>query len=223
MAFIPVPGVAQTVIKGQVGGSNWALVWHWQLGQSQGAWPQAQLQVLADVLSNSWKTHFQTEMNANTTFSVLDAVDLTNTTPATAVGSTASFAGTSTFGILPASACMLISFLINARYKGGHPRTYLPIGGENNMATQDEWAPVYASSIESKFATMVGDVVSALPGSGAGAAQHVAPRYVYQLVNDSVHHKYIRQRMSLLAVPVIQSYTGKVKIATQRRRIGAGG
>jgi hypothetical protein len=119
---------------------------------------------------------------------------------------------------LTPGASWLMNFHIAARYRGGHPRCYIPGPSSNNCADGETVSTANQGVLNTAFAGIVGDVVTALPGSGAGAANHCVPRYTYTITDDPVHHKYLRTKSGVIAVYTVQSYSAHGKLAVQRRR-----
>jgi hypothetical protein len=68
-------------------------------------------------------------------------------------------------------------------------------------------------------ASFVGAVVATSFSFGAGSLNHVIPRYTYRIDNDTVHHKYLRTRIGVLSVDVVQSYDAMTRIGQQRNRL----
>jgi hypothetical protein len=153
---------------------------------------------------------------ASVTYLSCVATDLTNATPNTASGTPAPFSGAISGHSSNAGASYLINFKIGNRYRGGHPRIYIP--GVPPVATAD------GETIQSPYNTGVLNAWTAAMNAmhsalGSGTGNHVVPRYTYQYTADPVHHKYTKQRTALSAVYVVQSYSLNPRIATQRRRL----
>lgn len=221
MAVVLVPGVAQTKLEGTVNANPWALIWHWRFGTSTANWASADLSTLANTVFNSWKSRFGPLMANYVTSADCQAVDIGTSTPNTGSSTGASAPGGST-GTWTPSVAILINFHIAARYRGGHPRTYTP-GPYANASTDNK---TVTSAAQTAYATaMVGlvtDVVTALPGSGAGAANHCVPLYQYTYALGPSGKKVLKERTALKTVVTVSSYTVHANLASQRRRLRTG-
>ena len=219
MATVLVPGVAQTVMRGTIVGNPWAMVFHWRFGTSTAPWATADLQTLCNTLMNAWKTNLQTHSCVPTVFSGCDAVDIGTATPNVATSTVAQFSGTGGGSALTAAASTLVNFKIASRYRGGHPRCYIPGTASADCVDGETITTGGQTGVTNGIAAVVSAVVTALPGSGGGAANHCVPRYTYTVTNDPLHNKYLRTRSGLIGVFTVQSYTCHPRLATQRRRL----
>jgi hypothetical protein len=77
---------------------------------------------------------------------------------------------------LPADVAAVASYEIPRRYRGGHPRSYWPLGNVDDIDTGDVWQPDSVTA----FSTAVVGVIDSLVGEAAGSttiANHVAVSY----------------------------------------------
>lgn len=220
MPFVPVPGVAQSVLRGTVGVNPFALIWHWQFQNSTATWSQPNIQHLADQIFGQFRSQFETLLGAQIHVNVCETVDLGTSTPAT--GASINPGWTSAAAIAPPTlaACVMVNFRINARYRGGHPRTYLPGAPAGNTLDGDNWTASTVTAFSNGWIAMVNAIVSQMAGLGPGPLEHVVPKYTYTITQDPVKHKFIRQRTGLQGVFVVQQYTTLAPIRSQRRRLG---
>jgi hypothetical protein len=212
------PGVAQSKFTGTTYGIPFALIWHWRFGTSTAAWNATDLTTLANTLFNSFNTRLKAFFPTTVSFQSVQTVDLTNATPATGASTGAAYAGGSTSNFT-ANVCILINFHIAARYRGGHPRTYLPTPYAAASSDGRTVTPSAVTSYQNGFVGMVGDVVTALPGSGGGAANHCVPLYGYTYTDVPTKKKYLKQKTSLLQTVTVSSYSTHPVLASQRRRL----
>lgn len=219
MPTVYVPGVARSVLKGMIGANPWVVVHHWKFGTVIAPWIQADTDALALNIFNSWGTHMKADTGGNTSVNEVDVVDLTN---ATGVGSTYTHTpvnGTQGAIIEPSSACVNVQNRIASRYRGGHPRTMWPCLTTQDMLNEYQWSPTRLTAIGNDVAAFVGTVAAATYSGGAGTLQHVIPRYTYTYTNDSVHHKYLKERTGLEGVHTVMSYFAVQRIGQMRRRL----
>jgi len=218
---VPVPGVAQVTYGGTFGSQPWAVVHHWRLGTSTADWSSANLTSLVNAASSAFATRFASHMPVSVSLRDVRAVDIGAAVPAVGENTTV-HPGTGTGTAFSASSgCCVISNHIGARYKGGHPRSYWPFGTQQDVANEFQFTTTFIGVIAQAMANYIEDIVIALPGSGAGAANHCVPLYTYEVVNDSLNHKYKRIRNGLKAVYTVQSYSANLTYGTQRRRLHA--
>lgn len=219
MASILVPGVAQATIQGTIAGNPWACVWHFQFAGSTADWSGTDVQTLADDVFNGWESELKPLMCNNVTCDAVTTVDLGTETPAVGSSTGTAWVGTISQPSLTAAACVLISMRIAARYKGGHPRTYLP--GVHAVASTD--GETITPGYQGLYATHTADLISTINSNPAyGPSEgpdHVAVRYTYDYTADPAHHKYLRVRTGVQGTYVIASYTTHPRIASQRRRL----
>lgn len=118
--------------------------------------------------------------------------------------------GTDASALLPASACTLVSWEIARRYRGGHPRTYFPIGTVGSLASDSSklFDPTYLEAVSAACETFRG-VCSYMDG-GTGFTWNLAsvsytsgltPRPIP--IHDNVTSAVVRER-----------------VCSQRRRLG---
>src|SRR5262249_27964114 len=155
-------------------------------------------------------------MGTNVVLNNVTAVDLTNTTPATAVSTGAALTGTGA-GQSEPSLSVMVNFVIAARYRGGHPRTYFPPPGSGQeTATVDQWSTSYVNSFNTAMSTSFAQIVGSVPGT-----VHVVPLFSYTYTDDPTHHTYRRTRNAFTGSYTVASYVTSATIRHQRRRMTA--
>lgn len=214
-----VPGVAQLTAAGTYETQPWAITTHWQYPGNNQLWSNQNLQVLVNAFRANWNSQCGPLMvnvvNTNT-FTAVDLGDANLNTAQNAQQVTGQRTGN-----IPGttSNCMLISERINSRYRGGHPRIYLPWGANGDMANGYQWTLGFTQAASQGFANLVNQIVLSLPTINGTSVAHCAVRYTYQYIDDPVHHKYRKQRNGLLGTFVIQTYVSQTNFGTQRRRL----
>lgn len=221
MAQVLAPGVAQTVLSGLYGAQKWAVVWHWAFDGQTGAWSSQSMAQLCNAISAQWGTYAAPLCATTVVLQQVSGVDIGVTAPV-AFTNTTVHAGTSGAAQIENSAiCTLINMHINARYRGGHPRTYLPWGVPTNQTNESTWNAGYLANAAGAMANIVNQVRASLsPVNGAQVSQ-VCVRYNYTVTDDPIHKKYVRQRSTLNGVFVVQNYSSVPTYGTQRRRLVA--
>lgn len=220
MPQILVPGTAQAVLKGTVSGHPFANIFHYQLGTTGIPWTQAQLQALTDGIMSGIAQTGGIGVNSaqGVVFQQVVAVDLSTGTPAEAVSTHAAVVGTQLPEPTP-STCVLVDNIITARYRGGHPRSYMPpMGATSLTSNEDSWTTAAVAAYQTGYTNMHDAAFSAVPG-----IHQVAVRYNYTYTDDPIKHKWIKTRSSLNSTPQVINYLVKSAIGTQRRRARIGG
>jgi hypothetical protein len=214
--FIPAPGVAQAVITQHMAGHKMNNVLHFYHG-STSPWSQSDLQSVANTLFTQWCNVWKNQMASNTTYQSVACVDLTNTTPvsATSTGAAVTAVGT---GATSPGLSLMVQFNIASRYRGGHPRCYLPPFESGALtANEDQWISAALTAAAAGFATIVTAIVAAVPG-----VTHCVPRYTYLTSVDSSGKKINRVKNGYIGQFTVQSYTALPPVRSQRRRTTAG-
>jgi hypothetical protein len=161
---------------------------------------------LATTLFNAIPTALLGMLPASTIATGVTVTDLASVTGAQGAV-TGSKPGTSGGQAVPANAAFLVQLHTNARYRGGHPRMYLPPFYQAEMADQGHWLATGVSTATAAVNTWL----NTLQGSVSGATT------VGVQVAVSYYHAH-----ALRPTPVVMSIssrTGVARIASQRRRI----
>src|SRR5215472_310986 len=219
MAQVLVPGVAQTALTGTVGGHPFANIWHYKLNVGGQNWTISQLNSLANAIMAGIGTFIAPLTSSDTIFQQCSAVDIGTATPAEGISNPGVHQGTQGTTQPPPSTCVVVSFQTQDRYRGGHPRTYMPPMAATSMdTTEDQWTAALIGQYSTAFTNLQDGVFSAVPG-----ITQVAVRYNYSYTDDPVRHKYIKTRVSVHSTPTVLNWIPKQPIGTQRRRVKIGG
>lgn len=156
------------------------------------------------------------------TFVSCEAIDLSSPTSAVATA-TAAVPGALGGIPLPADVSMVMSATVARRYRGGHPRSYLPVGDVTKMDGDIRWDTAFVTAVHTAwigFQTAVG-------GAGWAGAGTVAPVNVsyysgYHLVTypSGRSRDVPTLRVGGPQVDAITAYVARVRLGTQRRRLG---
>lgn len=119
------PGYARVAIKGTVQTKPWVMIFYLQLTGT--GITSADLNTLAGTIGSSWNTNIATQVTNDVVQTEVDIVyvpsvgnEITGTNTTAHTGSAASTI------IDNVASCFVINWHINAYYRGGHPRTYMP-------------------------------------------------------------------------------------------------
>ncbi len=203
----PLPDAAAIVrvrVVGTVNGAPFNNLFHLQYSGS--APSVANLNsVCTDVLT-AWQTNFKSLCPSSVVLASADAQDLTNSSAASGTA-TDTTAGTRSGTAMPNSVAMCITWKINNRYRGGHPRTYLPAGVIADVTGGNRWADAFVTAADTAAAAFL-VAMNAISVGGS----------TYKMVCLS----YRRNKVALVPpVPyTIQSSLVDHRPDTQRRRLG---
>lgn len=142
----PLPP-AQNIVRIRLKGGNQATVWNnvLYLQYVPPAPAVADLTTLMNGIATAWLTNFAPLCNVSTALTGIDAADLTSSLASTGSIST-SQVGTRAGQAMPASVACVASWLINRRYRGGHPRSYFPFGIITDTQNGRQWTPAFVTA-----------------------------------------------------------------------------
>lgn len=176
----------------------------------------------ATTAITAWASAFCPSMSDDKEVTGLVAIDLTSPTAATAevVSSTA---GALSGAILPADVCFVMAETVARRFRGGHPRMYLPLGDETKLVDSGHWTAAFITAVELANEGLV--VAMAGAGwAGAGTILPVSVSYYegsHLVTYPSGRHRDVPTlRGGGPVVDQITNYVGRAKLGTQRRRLG---
>lgn len=175
----------------------------------------------ATTCLTAYESAFVTSLAANKNVVGIVAIDLTSPTAATAVF-TDHTAGTLAGALLPDDVAFVLSLTIARRYRGGHPRIYLPLGDATKLTNGKTW--------DSGFVTAVGiaaeGLLVAINGAGWAGAGTIAPVSVsyyfgtHLVTYPSGRHRDVPSlRVGGPVVDPVVDIVGRSVVGTQRRRL----
>jgi hypothetical protein len=215
-ALPSVPGVLRIVLKGFIDNlitQVWANVLHFRY--TGGAPTGTDCGSLGSQIFSSWGTHMAPECPSPTT---LDSVTVTDLTSPTAGEGAALGTNPGTRGddSIPANAAVLIHYPVHFRYRGGHPRQYLYVGGNADLQGAAEWSTLFRAEAEGHWIDFL-NAIEAMNAGGTSLSNFCAVSYVAKAVNPVPPFRR--------PVPVVidlepNNASAELEMASQRRRIG---
>jgi hypothetical protein len=205
----PPAHVARVAVTGDQGATKFANIF-W-IRNGGGTTPAlSDLSAYAGLVYAAYATRFKALINNNT---IIRKADLLYYGPAGLVIGGAHVENTSctrTGTAMPANACPCISWSVQQRYKGGHPRTYLPSPETSDMVDMTSWTTAFTSAAQTAANNFLSDI-NALT-QGAFTDSHLG-------VVSFVDNKQWR------SPPVFRDFTPTAaavdsRIDSQRRRLG---
>lgn len=205
-----LPDVAQVLritLSGDNEGSEWLNVFHVSYASTPMT-PSDLITVLNDF-EIAYKNRFLPLLSVGLRLTAGKAVDLTSSTAPVAEESFTDSGSVTTGTSLPASAAAGISWVISRRYRGGHPRTYIP--GLTSADLQSGTTNTLAATFQGNLQSAAGSFLADIEAIGVGGRTYVPV---------CVH--YFRHG-ALLTPPLVDNITGAAvhpRMDSQRRRLG---
>ena len=148
------------------------------------------------------------------------AEDLSSSTGAVAE-LTDSTAGTGAAEIVPPGTAVVSSYEISRRYRGGHPRSYWPLGLGADLQNDGTWTSGFVSSCQSAIDTVIDSLPAATHGSTTIVNQVNVSYYDgFTSVENPITHRY-RNVPTLRATPLVDNVNSIVVrpyVGSLRRR-----
>ena len=169
-------------------------------------------------------TQFVDLMDGDTSLINCTVTDLTS--PTAGYGEHASTtAGTRGGGILGANDCVVVSYGILRRYRGGKPRSYWPFGSETDILDPQDWDSTLLTDVETKLGNFFADinVVLIVDGCAVGATCSVSYYEGFTAVENPITGRWRnvpKVRAAAIAPDTIAGLVVKQRIGSQRRRLG---
>lgn len=212
----PVPNVLKVVLQGNTsttGEYPWANILHFEYSGT--APSSATCVTIAGDIHSAWATNMAPECPSTTVENFTSVTDLTSATSGSGESLT-STAGSRGDDEIPANAAMLVSYPVSTRYRGGHPRTYLVVGGNADFLDAAHWSSAFTAECQTHWQAFL-NAVLAISVSGCVISSLVAVSYVSKEVNPTPPYR----RPTPLVFPLsVASATTSEQMASQRRRIG---
>jgi hypothetical protein len=208
-----VPGGVKVVCEGTVGSAPYANIFHFILDTTTGI-TNAQAVQIATGVHTAMKNNLMTYLPSNVNLLQTVAQGLSSASDGVgAFAQTQPGGGGTTIG--PANNCLLVKHIIARRYRGGHPRTYLPGLTVNYMADPQHWTAAQVTNLQGAWnAFITACVATVITGN---------------VIDNHVNVSYYGDRHPQTVPPtprptplidIIQQSTVEATIATQRRRVG---
>jgi len=172
---------------------------------------------LAAAFGARWKAH----MSSAVTYLGLTMTDLnSNTGPQ--VGAPRSDAGSVVNAIVSNATCVVVEWETARRFRGGHPRSYMPGGPASLTLDTETWTAAAVANWHTDFLGWVTDMSTA-PPAAVGTALPVAVSYFQGftvVTRTPLRSRNVNSlRVGGPLVDVIVNAEPRLRFGTQRRRI----
>lgn len=181
----------------------------------------ADLTTFNNNISTAFSTDLASLFSDNGATLSTTTTDLSSSTSAEVTTSTV-VSGTRVGVDTGAASCVVDSYTIARRYRGGHPRGYWPFGMIADRVNERTWVSTFVTACNTGFNAYFAAVLAG-GWTGAGTLTHVNVSYYngFLPVQNPITKRY-RNVPTVRAVPVVDLVTGtraQASIGTQRRRI----
>lgn len=187
-----------------------------------GAGTDTTMATLADNISGYWGTHVKSLVVDEAALSSVKCVDLSSATAPLGEYVTP-VPGTSGGSSIPASTAFLVTYQIARRYRGGKPKSFLPIGAQSDLADVGAWSTTFISNVQTQWNAFIAAVLadtSAVTFTDQVNVSYYGPPNV-PITNPVTGRT--RTVSTLRTVPLVDTIIGttyEAELATQKRRIG---
>src|ERR1051326_8130536 len=212
----PLPAIAD-VLKiqyfGTNEGQNWANVFH--ALYTGGPPGPVDCDGIAATAYEAYESNFLPVIQSNAHLQECKVTDLSSD-----LGAQGSYAEDNAGGLgsssLTAQVALVISWRIGRRYRGGHPRTYLPPPQETDILDTSHWKPAMVARAATAAAGFMA-AINAITGPGITTLSLGTVSYFDKATNPTPPHE-----RSLPLFETINGANVHNRICTQRRRLGRG-
>jgi hypothetical protein len=136
--------VIKIQFAGTYGATKWVNVMH--VKYTPGPPVQADMNSLANSLRTAWVTNLAPIMVSTVALSTVTLTDLSSLSGLVAANSAGGNGSVSPTTQLPANVAMVLSLKIARRYRGGHPRAYLPGMSQANTSNANQFGAGFVTS-----------------------------------------------------------------------------
>jgi hypothetical protein len=172
------------------------------------------------AIDTAYNTNVKPLASVDVELLAVNSIDLSTSTSAVDTKAVTRI-GTRAGAILPAQICVVQSYIVARRYRGGHPRGYWPLGTQPDMLTPSQWSSTAITAFDNGLDAFF-TAIFAAGWAGAGTLSHVNVSYYsgFTVVTNPITHR-ARNVPTLRVTPLVDpitSTTTRQSIGTQRRR-----
>jgi hypothetical protein len=206
-------------MTGIVGGPTYG--WRFFLGYATTPLPSHDDAVaIAAQAAAAWNTHLAEYHVNDRTLTGVTVEDLSSETGAVgawAGSHTGSLSGTAQ----DAAACVIMNYIIANRYRGGHPKAFLPAGAAGWLETDGTWQSVDIANVTGSFQLFINEVL-ATTGLTCSLTNQVALSLYksFQTVGPDKEGRlhYPPAYRATSQIYPVTSVAGSLLVGSQRRR-----
>lgn len=217
-ALPAVPNVLKITLRGSITGDTDVLN-RFFLEYAGSAPTNAELNTLCAAVAAAAAAHYLPLLSNDYTLHEVIAIDLSSSTGAEGTATVADTGGVST-EVNPAGTSAVVQFHVARRYRGGHPRIYLPAIPGTWLSSSTTWDATHLAAFLTAWNAFMTAVV-ALTWSGATISGQVNVSFYQGFTNVTFPSGRIRAVPKVRSTPVVDliaSTSMNPNPASQRRR-----
>lgn len=158
-----VANVLRIRLIGTVNSSPWNVVHY---ARYSGTAPtDAELQTVGTAVGAAWAPSIGVLAATTTTLSQVEVEDLSSKTAGVGIASVTHIGNRAGAG-LPNNVACVASYKIHVRYRGGHPRSYWPIGVQGDVTAGRLWSTTFLPLASNAASSYVGNINAIALGGG---------------------------------------------------------
>jgi hypothetical protein len=184
-----------------------------------GTLSRADAQTWVDAIANAWKTNMLPQLQNRLVLTQTVLTDLTSVTSPQVV-SAVTGAGGGTTNPAASGVALVIQKKIARRYRGGHPRQYIP-GPISIMGTSSNtWDPTYAAAVIAAYSAFISAALTGVPAAASPATEQNVS-YFTGFTNKTFPSGRVHAVPTARVTPIsdlVLSNTLNPKAGSQRRR-----
>jgi hypothetical protein len=195
-----VPGTLRYVLSGTIGDKTWSNTFHVNYPGLPPTTPQAT--AIANGIAEAWSPYISGLCQVDVVLTKVEVVDLSARDGAVGVW-LGSIPGGLTDGDIGANSCVLVDYGILIRFRGGHPKNFLPGGGVAELENHQTWTSDFVTACTSGFQNFLDQVenvtVDGFVIGGQCFVQYVAgdpPAYLAPPITRKIVSFSINQNVS---------------------------
>lgn len=162
---------------------------------------------LAADIAGQFVTSWKSLTHPSNSIGTCTVTDISSTSGLSGVGGTVTAGTLASSHVLIASSSVVMNHQIARRYRGGHPRSYLPVYASEELQSPGTWSATNVSGANSTWASMI-TAILAFSSGGVSISSFVCVSYY--------------AGGALRATPLVETITSSLassKVGSQRRRI----
>lgn len=211
----PIPNVISVQLRGTTPGEIWENVLYYSY---TGPPPSsANCQSFATDFSGVWGNSIAQLCPSPIILTEVVVTDLNSATGGQGIDSTHKI-GTRGDDVIGSNTAFLVSYPVPLRFRGGHFRTYLLVGGNADNADGMSWHPAFVTEATGQWNNFLNGLYGATVGSTTLASHVAVRRHGKFLPNEGPPH-YVLNNPIVMPIPQ-GGGVGHAQMASQKGRIG---
>ena len=182
----------------------------------------AEMATLASNIAGYWAATLAADTNTTVALTTVETRDLSSD-----MGTLGTWTGTNAGArsdtINSAQAALLVTYTIPRTYRGGKPKTFLPVGDAIALLNEGNWESSFVSSVQTKLDTFLADILadaSAVTFTDQVNVSYYEPPNVLVINPVTGRARTVSTQRATAQIDTITTVTCQPQVACQRRRTG---